>query len=105
MYIRGHSSQKMGDFFMEDNYLIQSKIHTRAIVSVMTRMVNKKQASIADYHDLYHHWQLLMNINAPMYENMSDCNRGEHLEVTLTKLRQNMLDYTACAKSLLNDLV
>lgn len=95
----------MGDFFMEDNYLIQSKIHTRAIVSVMTRMVNKKQASIADYHDLYHHWQLLMNINAPMYENMSDCNRGEHLEVTLTKLRQNMLDYTACAKSLLNDLV
>ena len=51
------------------------------------------------------HWQLLMNINAPMYENMSDCNRGEHLEVTLTKLRQNMLDYTACAKSLLNDLV
>ena len=71
----------------------------------MTRMVNKKQASIADYHDLYHHWQLLMNINAPMYENMSDCNRGEHLEVTLTKLRQNMLDYTACAKSLLNDLV
>ena len=105
MYIRGHSSQKMGDFFMEENYLIQSKIHTRAIVSVMTRMVNKKQASIADYHDLYHHWQLLMNINAPMYENMSDCNRGEHLEVTLTKLRQNMLDYTACAKSLLNDLV
>ena len=95
----------MGDFFMEENYLIQSKIHTRAIVSVMTRMVNKKQASIADYHDLYHHWQLLMNINAPMYENMSDCNRGEHLEVTLTKLRQNMLDYTACAKSLLNDLV
>ena len=95
----------MGDFFMEDNYLIQSKIHTRAIVSVMTRMVNKKQASIAEYHDLYHHWQLLMNINAPMYENMSDCNRGEHLEVTLTKLRQNMLDYTACAKSLLNDLV
>jgi len=105
LYIRGHSSQKMGDFFMEENYLIQSKIHTRAIVSVMTRMVNKKQASIADYHDLYHHWQLLMNINAPMYENMSDCNRGEHLEVTLTKLRQNMLDYTACAKSLLNDLV
>ena len=105
MYIRGHSSQKMGDFFMEHNYLIQSKIHTGAIVSVMTRMVNKKQASIADYHDLYHHWQLLMNINAPMYENMSDCNRGEHLEVTLTKLRQNMLDYTACAKSLLNDLV
>ena len=95
----------MGDFFMKDNYLIQSKIHTRAIVSVMIRMVNKKQASIADYHDLYHHWQLLMNINAPMYENMSDCNRGEHLEVTLTKLRQNMLDYTACAKSLLNDLV
>ena len=36
---------------------------------------------------------------------MSDCNRGEHLEVTLTKLRQiGLIHYTACAKSLLNDL-
>lgn len=56
----------MGDFFMEENYLIQSKIHTRAIIAVMTRMVTKRQAGIADYHDLFHHWKLWMNLNAPM---------------------------------------
>ncbi len=94
----------MGDFFMEDNYLIQSKIHTKAIALTMTMMVKKCHAEIQNYHDLFFHWFEWLHLNAPFYENLNYPSRGEHLEVTLAKLRASLPTYTAYAKSLLNDL-
>ena len=95
----------MGDFFMEDNYLIQSKIHTRAIVTLMENIVAKKSASISDYHDIFIHWISWFHVNEAMYENLSDPNKGEHLEVILAKLRVTTPGFESCARTLLNDIV
>lgn len=104
MYIRGHSSQKMGDFFMEENYLIQSKIYTKAIVTIMEKVLKNKSADILDYYGLFSNWLSWFHLNDPMYENLSDPNKGEHLEVTLTKLRMSLPGFEVCAKALLKDV-
>ncbi|MBR5103661.1 MAG: hypothetical protein IKV05_03140 [Bacteroidales bacterium] len=90
---------------MEDNYLIQSKIHTRAIVTLMENIVAKKSASISDYHDIFIHWISWFHINEAMYDNLSNPNKGEHLEVTLAKLRVTIPGFESCARMLLNDIV
>ena len=70
MYIRGHSSQRMGDFFMEDNYLIRSKKHTKAIATILENIVAQKRASISDYYGSFINWLSLFHINEAMYENV-----------------------------------
>ena len=90
---------------MEDNYLIQSKIHTRAIVTLMENIVAQKSASISDYHDIFIHWISWFHINEAMYDNLSNPNKGEHLEVTLAKLRVTIPGFESCARMLLNDIV
>ena len=75
---------------MEDNYLIQSKIHTKAIVTIMEKVLKNKSADILDYYGLFFNWLSWSDLNDPMYENLSDPNKGEHLEVTLTKLRMSL---------------
>ena len=72
---------------MEENYLIQSKIHTKAIVTIMEKVLKNKSADILDYYRLFFNWLSWFHLNDPMYENLSDPNKGEHLEVTLTKQR------------------
>ena len=104
MYVRGHSSQKIGDFFMEENYLTRSKIHTKALAVTMAMMVENGKADLMNYHDILHHWYKWIHINAPFYENLNYPSQGEHMEVTLAKLRTTFPAYTSYAKSLLNDL-
>lgn len=95
----------MGDFFMEDNYLIRSKKHTKAIATILENIVAQKRASISDYYGIFINWLSWFHINEAMYENLSDPNKGEHLEVTLAKLRISTPGFEACAQTLLNDIV
>ena len=94
----------MGDFFMEENYLTRSKIHTKAIAVTMAMMVENGRAYLMNYHDILYHWYKWIHINAPFYENLNHPSRGEHLELTLAKLRASFPAYISYAKSVLNDL-
>lgn len=89
---------------MEENYLIQSKIHTRAIVSIMENVLKNNAACAGDYYGILFHWLSWCHLNGPMYENLSDPNKGEHLEVTLAKLRVSLPAFEECAKTLLRDV-
>ena len=90
---------------MEDNYLIRSKKHTKAIATILENIVAQKRASISDYYGIFINWLSWFHINEAMYENLSDPNKGEHLEVTLAKLRISTPGFEACAQTLLNDIV
>lgn len=95
----------MGDcFFMEENYLTRSKIHTKALVVTMDMMLKNRKANLMNYHGIFHHWYEWIHINAQFYENLTYPSRGEHLEVTLARLRASFPSYLSYAKSLLNDL-
>lgn len=89
---------------MEENYLTRSKIHTKALAVTMAMMVENGKADLMNYHDILYHWYKWIHINAPFYENLNSPSQGEHLEVTLAKLRTTFPAYTSYAKSLLNDL-
>ena len=60
----------MGDFFMEENYLIQSKIYTKAIVTIMEKVLKNQSAGLVDYYGLFSNWLSWFHLNDPMYENL-----------------------------------
>lgn len=66
---------------MEDNYLIRSKKHTKAIATILENIVAQKRASISDYYGIFINWLSWFHINEAMYENLSDPNKGEQIGI------------------------
>ena len=93
----------MGDFFME-NYFVESRKHIRVILTIMENMLKNGKATREEYRDIFIHWYKWLMDNGSHYGNINDYNQGEHLEITITRLRVEVPNYASCARGLISEL-
>lgn len=89
---------------MQENYFVESRTHIKVILTIMERMLKNGKATREEYRDIFIHWYKWLMDNGGHYGNMNDYNQGEHLEITITRLRVEVPNYASCARGLISEL-
>ena len=87
-----------------ENYFVESRKHIRVILTIMENMLKKGKATREEYRDIFIHWYKWLMDNGSHYGNINDYNQGEHLEITITRLRVEVPNYASCARGLISEL-
>ena len=70
----------------------------------MENMLKNGKATREEYRDIFIHWYKWLMDNGSHYGNINDYNQGEHLEITITRLRVEVPNYASCARGLISEL-
>ena len=87
-----------------ENYFVESRKHIRVILTIMENMLKNGKATSEEYRDIFIHWYKWLMDNGSHYGNINDYNQGEHLEITITRLRVEVPNYASCARGLISEL-
>ena len=87
-----------------ENYFVESRKHIRVILTIMENMLKNGKATREEYRDIFIHWYKWLMDNGSHYGNINDYNQGEHLEITITRLRVEVPNYASCARGLISEL-
>ena len=87
-----------------ENYFVESRKHIRVILTIMENMLKNGKATREEYRDIFIHWYKWLMDNGSHYGNINDYNQGEHLEITITRLRVEVPNYASCARGMISEL-